>query len=228
MGTTYVAYKGIAGDPSYSSVTLLLPMNGANGSTTFTDYSPLANTITVNGNTQISTAQSKWGGSSGLFDGTTDWLYAPVGTGDFGGDFTVEGWFNWSALSNGGLFHVYPGTPANSLTGLAVGYDGTALQIYSGGTNYTRAYTPTVGVWYHVALVRVVSASSAVTLYVGGVAQGASITDPTIFGGNGVNVGLYYGSGFTFNGYMNDFRVTTGVARYTSNFTPPTSPFPII
>jgi len=225
MGTTYVAYRGISGDPSYSSLTLLLPMNGANGSTAFTDYSPLASTITVNGNAQISTAQSKWGGASGLFDGTTDWVYSPVGTGDFAaGDFTLEGWFNWSSLTNGGLFHVYPGTPANTLDGVAVGYDGTSLQIYSGTTSYTRAYTPTVGVWYHVALVR--TTSNTLTLYVNGVAQGASIGNSTTFGGNGVNVGLYYGSGFTFNGYIDDFRVTKGVARYTSNFTPPTGPFP--
>ena len=212
------------GDPYYSSVDLLLPMNGTNGSTTFTDYSSAPNTITVNGNTQISTAQSKWGGSSGLFDGTTDWLYSPVGTGDFAtGDFTVEGWFNWSALTNGGLFHAYPGTPAGTLAGLAVGYDGTAFQIYSGATNYGRTYTPTVSTWYHVALVR---ASGLLTLYVSGVAQGATISDGTNYGGNGVNIGLYYSSAVTFNGYMNDFRVTIGVARYTSNFTPPTGPFP--
>ena len=211
-------------DPYYSNVSLLLPMNGTNGSTTFTDYSSVPKTITVNGNTQISTAQSKWGGSSGLFDGTSDWLYAPVGTGDFGtGDFTVESWFNWSALTNGGLFHVYPGTPSNTLDGVAVGYDGTDLQIYSGVANYARAYTPAVSTWYHVALVR---SSSSLTLYVNGIAQGASIGNSINFGGNGVNIGLYYGSGFTFNGNMNDFRVTVGVARYTSNFAVPTSPFP--
>jgi hypothetical protein len=226
MALSSIAWIGslLTSDPYYSSVSLLLPMNGANGSTTFTDYSPAPNTITVNGNTQISTARFKWGGSSGLFDGTTDWLYSPVGTGDFGtGDFTIEGWFNWVSLTNGGLFHVYPGTPPNSVAGVAVGYDGTDFQIYSGTTNYGRTYTPTVNTWYHVALVR---NSSSLTLYVSGVAQGASISDGVNYGGNGVNVGLYYGSGFTFNGYVNDFRVTIGVARYTSNFTPPTGPFP--
>jgi hypothetical protein len=223
MGTTFIPYQtwGAITEPYYSSTTLLLPMDGS-----FADYSPLANTITVNGNTQISTAQSKWGGASGLFDGTTDWLYSPVGTGDFDGDFTIEGWFRWSSLTNGGLFHVYPGTPANSLTGLALGYDGSSFQVYAVGASNGRAYTPTVGVWYHIALVRTVSGGSFLTLYVDGVAQGATISDSTVFGGNGVNIGLYYGSGFTFNGYIDDFRVTTDVARYTSDFTPPTGPFP--
>jgi hypothetical protein len=200
-------------------------MNGTNGSTTFTDYSSLSNSVTVNGNTQISTAQYKWGGSSGLFDGTTDWLYAPVGTTNFGtSNFTVEGWFRWTSLTNGGLFQVYPGTPANTTSGVAVGYDGTDFQIYSGGANYARNYTPTTGTWYHVALVR---NSGSLTLYVNGVAQGASLSDTTNFAGNGINIGLYYGSGFTFNGNMNDFRVTAGVARYTANFTPPTASFPL-
>jgi hypothetical protein len=165
-----------------------------------------------------------------LFDGTTDWLYSPVGTGNFDGDFTIEGWFRWASLTNGGLFHVYPGTPPNSVAGVAVGYDGTDFQIYALDSSNARAYTPTVGVWYHIALVRDVGVEvggSFLTLYVDGVAQGATISDPTIFGGNGINIGLYYGSGFTFNGYIDDFRVTTGVARYTSNFTPPTGPFPL-
>ncbi len=212
-------------DTYFSSVSLLMPMNGVNGSTTFTDYSSLSNSITVNGNSSISTTKYKWGGSSGLFDGTTDWLYAPVGSVNFGtGDFTVEGWFNWASLTNGGLFQVYPGTPPNTTGGVAVGYDGVDFQIYSGNANYSRNYTPTTNTWYHVALVR---NSSSLTLYVNGVAQGASLTDTTNYGGNGINVGLYYGSGYTFNGNINDFRVTTGVARYTANFTPPTASFPL-
>ena len=212
-------------DPYYSSVTLLLPMNGTNGSTTFTDYSSAHNTITVNGNTQITTAQSKWGGSSGVFDGTTDWLYAPVGTTNFGtGNFTIEGWFRWASLTNGGLFHVYPGTPVNTTAGVAVGYDGTDFQIFTGSANYARTYTPTVGSWYHVALVR---NSSSLTLYVNGVAQGASLSDSANYGGNGINIGLYYASAYTSNTNMNDFRVTVGVARYTANFTPPTASFPL-
>jgi hypothetical protein len=224
MALVPIAWISALTDPYYGNVVLLLPMNGSNGSTTFTDYSSLPKTITVNGNTQISTAQYKWNGSSGLFDGTTDWLYSPIGTGDFlGGDFTIEGWFNWAALTNGGLFHVFPGTPSSSINGLAVGYDGTAFQIYSGSATYARTYTPTVSVWYHVALVR---ASGLLTLYVSGVAQGATIADVVTYGGNGINIGLYYSSSFTFNGYMNDFRVTIGTARYTSNFTPPTGPFP--
>lgn len=211
-------------DTYYRNVSLLMPMNGISGTTNFIDYSLSTKPITINGNSSISPAQYQWGGSSGLFDGTSDWVYAAPRSGDFStGDFTIEGWFNWVALTNGGLFHVYPGTPVGVINGVAVGYDGTNFQIYSGVATYARSYTPTVGTWYHVALVR---ASSALTLYVNGIAQGASIGDGVNYGGNGINIGLYYSSSFTFNGYINDFRATNSVARYTSNFSVPTSSFP--
>ena len=53
------------GDPFYSAVSLLLPMDGTNGSTTFTDSGPNALAVTAVGNAQISTTQSKYGGASG-------------------------------------------------------------------------------------------------------------------------------------------------------------------
>ena len=65
------------GDPYYSAVSLLLPMDGTNGSTTFTDSSLNGLTVTAVGNAQISTTQSKYGGASGYFDGTGDYCQFP-------------------------------------------------------------------------------------------------------------------------------------------------------
>ena len=79
------------GDPYWSSVSLLLHMNGSNGSTTFTDSSSNNYTVTAYGHAQISTAQSKFGGASGLFDGSVDYIRATPSTNlQFGGDFTLE------------------------------------------------------------------------------------------------------------------------------------------
>lgn len=211
-------------DTYYYSTGLLLHMNGSNGSTAIVDNSPYPRSISVNGNAQISTAQSKFGGSSLLLDGTGDWIYAEPGSAPFGtGDFTVEGWFYWNSIANGGLFHVYPGTPPGTTNGTAVGFDGTQFQIYTGGTNNSQGGSVSIGTWYHVAYVK---SNGSVSLYVNGVKQGVSRADTTNYGGNGVNVGLYYSNGFTFPGYIDDFRVTIGVARYTSDFTPPTTQFP--
>ena len=81
-------------DPYFNNVVLLLHMNGANSGTTFTDSSSFARTVTTYGDAKTSTTQSKFNGSSGLFDGTTDRLSVPASS-DFNmgsGDFTIETW----------------------------------------------------------------------------------------------------------------------------------------
>jgi hypothetical protein len=66
----------------------------ANGSTTITDSSSNAVSVIPYGNTAISTAQSKFGGSSIYFDGTGDYALPAAGAGfTFGLDaFTIETW----------------------------------------------------------------------------------------------------------------------------------------
>ena len=92
----------MAGDAHFDNVSLLLHCNGSDGSTAFTDSSSNAHSITASGDAQIDTAQSKFGGASGLFDGAGDWLTCPshsslnLQT----GDFTLECWIRPSALSS--------------------------------------------------------------------------------------------------------------------------------
>jgi hypothetical protein len=201
---------------------ILLHFNGTNNSTTFTDE--YGNTVTANGNAKLSTAQFKFGSASLLLDGTTDWAYvAPFAIGLSTNDFTIECFVRWNSVTNGGIFHLFPGTPANVTTGLAVGYNGTAFEIYNNGSSVSRTYSVSTGVWYHVALTRV---SNQLYLYINGVQQGAAIANSTNYSsGNGLNVGLYYSSSFTFNGYIDELRVTRFGARYTGNFTPPSAEF---
>ena len=54
----------VAGDPHFANVSLLLHMNGSNGSTSFVDSGPLQKTVTAHGGAQVSTSQSKFGGGS--------------------------------------------------------------------------------------------------------------------------------------------------------------------
>lgn len=92
-------------DPNYANRLLGLHMNGANGSTTFTDNSPTPKTVTVFGNAQISTAQSKFNGSSGLFDATGDNIrFVNGGVFDFGtSTFTVSGFARPNAATFSGV-----------------------------------------------------------------------------------------------------------------------------
>ncbi|WP_164091630.1 LamG domain-containing protein, partial [Comamonas thiooxydans] len=82
---------GGGGDPYFDKVSLLLHMNGADGSTAFPDSSLVPKAIGVTAPVSISTARSKFGGASALFNGgrlfcsTVPSLYPK-----FADDFTVE------------------------------------------------------------------------------------------------------------------------------------------
>lgn len=217
-------------DPYWSNVSLLLHMDGSNGSTTFTDSSNNAVSVTANGNAQISTTQSKFGGSSGSF--STGHIITPggslfnFGTGDFciefwcyfngvasnqrlgGGDLQSGGNFNWAIYTtSSGQLNYYLGTGGGSWDIAAVKSIGTV----------------STGQWYHVALVRNGNTFSG---YLDGV-SGSSTTSSASLGTNSTN-GAFFGTqgSSNFNGYLDDIRITKGVARYNANFTPPTAPFP--
>jgi hypothetical protein len=87
-GVTFI--ESIGGIDSYTK--LMLHCNGADMSTTFTDDSFSARTVTANDNAQINTAQYKFGLASGIFDGSGDFL-SIVNSSDFNfnsNDFTID------------------------------------------------------------------------------------------------------------------------------------------
>ena len=213
-------------DQDYRNVSLLLHGDGANGSTTIVDNSPTPKTVTAVGNAQISTAQSKFGGSSIAFDGTGDYLTIPASADfSFGTEnFTVEFWYYHLGGTDKGLFanNSGSGVGVNFLVG-ALGsfriYNGT-----SGGNVADFSASPALNTWQHVAVVR---QSGTVTLYVNGAASGTANWAGVNAGNVATfSVGAAYGNARFANGYMDEFRVTKNIARYTSNFTPPTAPFP--
>jgi hypothetical protein len=225
--TRLVLAKGqpFPNDPNISQVSLLLHGNGTNGSTTITDNSPSPKTVTAVGNAQISTAQSKFGGASIAFDGTGDSLTTPNNSGyQFGtSDFTVECWINTTDITFNlmGLIDNAAGNWA-----IVIFNSNFYWQTAYGVTNLISAFPFSSilnGAWNHIAITR---SGSALRLFFNGVSQSEPpYTDNTNYNGNGL---LRVGSGVNgdFNGYIDELRITKGVARYTANFTPPTAPFP--
>ena len=224
----------VPNDPNFAFNSLLLHGNGTNGSTTITDSSPTPKTVTAVGNAQISTAQSKFGGASIAFDGSGDWLTVPDGNEfTFGSEnFTIEAWIynnttgqfkhivgQGSSNATAASFYFFK-TSANKLAGL----------VQSGSTSYTATSSSDLplNLWTHVAFVR---NGGTTTVYINGVAEGtANVTGITVNDlSNQVRVGAAGEfTSDTWNGYIDDLRITKGVARYTANFTPPTAPFPDI
>jgi hypothetical protein len=188
----------------------------------------MMNNLETVGNAQISTTQSKWGGSSIAFDGTGDYLVGAsnpqIAVGS--GDFTIEMWIYLTANFDGtgqGLV-----TAAYNTNFAVIGVNGGAgnrIEFYvvnsvlTSGTNYISLNT-----WTHLAFTR---ASGTTKIFFNGnqVASSTSLT------GNGAAAPVYVGTlshatGQVMTGYLDDLRITKGFARYTANFTVPTAPFP--
>lgn len=208
------------GDPT---VVLLMAGTGTTGSTTFLDTSFITATLTTQGNTQIVATPSKFGGGSAYFDGAGDYITAASNSAyNFGtGDFTIEAWvypnvmsgdyFITSASGLGGLFFGF-----RSSTNIGLGRAGVAW-------DYDVASGITAGSWYFIAVCR---SGGNVRLFVDGIQVGTTqtLTYSYDLGVTNLCIGSQ-GAAFFYNGWMNDVRVSN-VARYTSNFTPPTQPFP--
>ena len=206
-------------------VKLLLHCDGADTTTTFTDDSPSARgNATVGGNAQVDTAQSVFGGASALFDGTgdylqyansTDWNLGAAGSGDFTLDFRLR--FNGtpaiaSLISAGDL----------SGTGWTLYWASNTLRIYD-SSDKTVSWTPSASTWYHVAVAR---ETSTIRVFIDGTSIGNLSgdvdmnNDSQAFRVASDNPGF-----FQLNGWMDEIRISKGIARWTANFTPPSAAY---
>jgi hypothetical protein len=217
-------------DPSASTLTVPTTPPTAISNTSFllnytnggiTDVTA-KNVLETVGGAAISTAQSKFGGSSMAFDGTGDFLIAQNNPAlQLGSDnFTIDGWFNLSA-------HVYQNwsiCSKGSEWALIGDANRWCFQVNAAVNPFVIAWTPVYNIWYHFACVR---NGSTTTMYINGNSIGSG-TSANITNSTGVLRVGRYGTDATYdiNGYIDDLRITKGVARYTSNFTPPTQAFP--
>lgn len=214
---------GASSDPYFSSVVALCHFNGSNGSTTITDSSSYARALTVAGNAQISTAQSVFGGASLLLDGTGDWVtsaYAAIlGMGT--ANFTFEGWLRTSTMNRALLDLRVSGNP-----GIYFGVAATTgyLQAFcNAGTSVSAFGNTNVcdGNWHSFAFSRV---SGTLYFFVDGAADGSVSMTNNISGGQ-MTIGAANNLTVNFAGNLDEFRLTNGVGRYTSSYTP-SGPFP--
>ena len=186
------------------------------------------NNLTLYGNAKISTGQAKFGDTSMVFDETGDYVtlpnnsFKPFGT----GNFTIECFarFATSTVGNGqGLFQLSSGYLNSAVRGPAAGANNEdgKWSIYHGTTFLGHgSLVPSQNTWYHVAYVRNLGVTK---LYIDGT-EILSVSDTTDYTDKYFVVGGWYSTSYLLNGYIDDFRVSM-MARYTSNFSPPTEPF---
>lgn len=225
---TTVAAPSVVPAPHPNQV-FLLHGDDADGTLTFIDSTGFhtADPYTVSGVTfvpEIDAAQSKFGGSSILFprtgpypdyaqmvtdDGATDTDFA-FGTGDYSIDFWVrfnditttdriiEGWGALLQIVSGPVLRVFDGTFGAIITG---------------------ASTLATNTWYHVALIR---ASGTTRLFLDGVQEGSDAANSGDYSGGGP---LFISGTNGFGGWIDEFRVLKGAAAWSSDFTPPSTPY---
>ena len=187
----------------------------------------MMNNMETVGDAKLSTAISKFGGSSMYFDGTGDWLTLPITPQtSLGPTFTIEAWIYLNNTT--GIKSIYSHSAA--ISG-AYGY----FIFYTNGTNLGFSVRPSTSAtetglvagtlaattWTHVA---VSVNNTACRLFINGTQVGSTTTVSTttytpVYSTVGADIGQVY----PMNGYIDDLRITKGYARYTSNFTPPTS-----
>jgi hypothetical protein len=192
----------------------------------FTDAGIVDNTMLNNietfGDARVSRAVSKFGSGAMFFDGTGDYLKTPSSPNlGFGtGDFTVECWINTSTKnivildprtsnSEPGVFFI------QSTTGFIGYYDNTVGSL-SGTTNVTT------GAWFHLAWTR---SGTTFRMFVNGTQEYSGTNSGNFGASRPAVIGASWEISAFVNGYIDDLRITKGVARYTSNFTAPTAAF---
>jgi hypothetical protein len=234
MGAPYQAMlmTGTSVDPY---TVLLAHYDGTTGTTVFTDEK--GHSYTYAG-FALSNVRAKFGGTSAL-GGVTNYVikYADSADWDFGsGDFTIEAWVsmvNYNS-SNGGFICTKRANGAYGPFNFYCGGSGElGLLASTNGTTWGIALTtapgslPTDGSWTHVAVTR---SGATFRLFTNGTVYGSvatsssalmTNTDPFCVGGTSD------GGGPSCVGYIDEVRVSKGIARYTSSFTPSTIPFTI-
>jgi hypothetical protein len=190
--------------------------------------SSMINDLITAGSTQASITQVKYGTASMKFNGTTDYLTIPASTlfGYGSGDFTIEMWYYFTGTTSDTRYFFDQRTSAGGTQlAPAVLLVSGVINVYLNGVYAVVGSTVTTNSWNHLALVR----SSGVTkLYINGSQAGSNYTDANSYVASSMTIGATPSAVNTYNwsGYIDDFRITKGYARYTSNFTAPTSALP--
>ena len=201
----------------------LLHFDGANNSTVFTDSSPFNQTIlVVTGTPKISTAMSKFSGSSLYLDGSSSIKIPNNANLNLGtGVFTIEFWFYLLSLPSDSAWFLHKmGTPQQSIS---IAHPSRKLTSGFLSASLISTTVITAGAWHHVAMVRQTT-NGAIKQYFNGVGEGTLNMTGSVDNTGDLAIGSWFSGSNRITGYIDEFRIRKE-AVYTGNFTPPTSPF---
>ncbi len=245
-GVTWVRLpKGSAGQKlrcryGNEGIVLCSHFNGSDGATAYSDG--IAGAYTFFGTAQLDTAQKKFGTASLLLDGNGDYVTLPDNARWYFGanNFTIELWVRFSSLSlNQGFACQYQDVDNQwwfykAITTHKLTWFSRFAGANTGEYSMTNNWSPVVDTWYHIAFVRSNESSPKGLIFIDGIKQ--TVTESISFGTNDIGniagtfrVGIASGiDDYYMNGWIDEARVTSGTARWTADFTPQTSAYPLI
>ena len=205
-------------DPQFGSVQLLLHGEGAS----IIDSSRFARSLTVNG-AVTSTAQKKYGNSSIFFDGINDSVVSPTEAFNIRtSPFTIEAWiYPFANLASKDI--AFFGAGSNDFYLVTVS---NTLYVGDGVSNNVSVANAATSLpsnqWKHLALA---FDGTTYRVFIEGQVVGSSTTLLKNYSSSSIVIGN--NTTRWMDGYLDEVRISS-VCRYTSNFTPPTAPFPDI
>ncbi len=206
-------------DEYYDNVVLLLHGDGTNGSTVFTDSSKYNQVVSYRGNANISTANLKFGSGAISYDGNGDDLYIPS-TANFAmgtGDFTCELYFKVNLQHNFYLLNF--NVAAGKRMALEYSLTDRSFNIFSGNNTSTIIKSSivdlVVGKYYYIVMQRY---NNLYYIWLDGksIMHGATLSVVMNWTNSQLNIGSAKPDAASnyINGYMDEVRITKGVARY--------------
>ncbi len=215
---TFVCAEGID-----ENTVLMLHMDDSG----LSDSSDSNHAVTLNGDAALNTGTYKFGSGSAYFDGNGDYLSIPDSDDwDFGtGDFTLDVWGYLESYSEGPCImgrmlysSPYPGYYWD-VTGGKLTFHTDDNTIIAQSSNDVPLNT-----WIHLAVVK---NGSSLTLYINGNEDGSGSISTIQNYATDLTIGHISPGGYVYNwnGYLDEIRISKGIARWTSDFTPPTAPY---
>ena len=223
-------------DDEYHNVQLLLHCEGSNNDTDMDDDSRVGHHFDFKGNSKLSSTQKKFGSTS-LFTGTSDNDHVLVDSDDTNflelgtEDFTLEFWLYWDGVT--GYQTVFDngygsGSTAGSWLIQTDNGNGRLKWYQNGGLLVTEGSDPTASTWLHYAIVR---SSGTLKIYRNGIQTASASTSNEYFTPDKLSIGARNAGTYPFDGYLDEIRITKGIARYSgsdtssANFTVPSAAF---
>ncbi len=214
--------RAAAGDPSFAYVASLLHFD--TGNTTITDVKGLSWTVAGQASAN---GTAKYGANSLSLDGIDDHISTTampqLGT----SDFTIEGWVKPTTITPASIRIIFDNRTGNSENNNgAVAWLTTDSKLFIGYTasGFTGANLFNSGAWNHVAFTR---QSGVFRSFLNGTLQGSQTPSSKNINHGNMRIGAGFDTGaYNWNGQIDDFRVTNGVARYAGNFAIPTEAYP--